>query len=183
MRLFVSVDLEDCIAGVGAAQAPFDGVPGLSLTDPGQAHVTLKFLGEQNPAEVSRISAALDRAVAAADVGPFDARFAGLGAFPSREYIRVIWVGVQDGAAQLTTLHEHVEAELVGAGFDPADHEFTPHVTIARMEHAGGKERVQSILDGTHPDVGSMRVNEIRLTESRPTEDGPVYETRSRVPL
>jgi 2'-5' RNA ligase len=184
MRLFVSVDLPDALAeGVAAVQESVRGASGLTLTDPGQAHVTLKFLGEVASTRVDSIESALERAVAAADVGPFEATVGGLGVFPSMDYISVVWVGVRDGNEELRRLQSAVESELVGLGFDPEDHEFTPHVTVARMEHAGGKERVRRVLRERDPTVGSMSVDSVALTESERTHSGPVYSTVRSVPL
>jgi 2'-5' RNA ligase len=184
MRLFVSVDLPDTLAdGVAAVQEEFRDASGLNFTDPGQAHVTLKFLGEVDPDRVGAVESALERAVAAADVGPFEATVGGLGVFPSLDYISVVWVGVRGGGEELGRLQAAVESELVALGFDPEDHEFTPHVTVARMEHAGGKERVQRVVRERDPTVGSMSVESVALTESELTDSGPVYATVRSVPL
>jgi len=56
-------------------------------------------------------------------------------------------------------------------------------VTLARMEHAGPKDLVQEYVTGEAPDVGRMRVEEVRLTESTLTPDGPEYETVERFRL
>ncbi|MFB6103977.1 MAG: RNA 2',3'-cyclic phosphodiesterase [Halobacteriaceae archaeon] len=176
MRLFVSVDLPAVAAAVADLQSLFPG-DGLRFTDPAQLHVTLKFLGHTDPDRLDSITAALDRAVATAGVDPFDVTVGGLGAFPSPEYINVIWVGIRsNGDTALVRLHEAVEAELVDLGFDPADHEFTPHATIARMDHAGSKSEVQTLLEHRDPDLGTQHVDAIHLTESTLTDTGPVYE-------
>jgi len=183
MRLFVSVDLPDIAAAVADLQTTFPG-DGLRFTDPDQTHVTLKFLGHTDPDRLDSITAALDRAVADADVAPFDATIGGLGAFPDHEYINVIWVGVRsDGDAPLRRLHEAVEAELVALGFDPEDHEFTPHATIARMDHAGSKAAVQTLLANRDPELGTQHVDAVHLTESTLTDTGPVYDHVHTVPL
>ncbi len=183
MRLFVSVDLDGLASGVAAVQDLFDGASGLRLTDPGQAHVTLKFLGDTDPERVPAVTGALERAVADSGVEPFRAAVGGLGVFPHPGYISVVWVGVREGSEGLRRLHEHVERETVELGFDPEDHEFTPHATVARMDHAGGKEHVQKVVENRDPDVGTLRVEEVRLTESELTEDGPAYSTVERVQL
>jgi len=178
MRLFVSVDLPDDLAdSVAAVQDRFADADGLRYTDPGQAHVTLQFLGDVPEARVDDLGDALESAVADADIEPFDASFEGLGVFPSLDYISVVWLGVGDGSAELAALHDAVEAEFVSRGFEPDDHEFTPHVTLARMEHGGGKQLVQNVVSDAHPKVGTARVDSVRLTESTLTDDGPVYET------
>lgn len=197
-RLFVSVDLPDHLAdAVGEIQEPLRDVESLRFTDPSQAHCTLKFLGDVDESRVDEVVEALEAAVDSvrrsptsnrtqsgddADVGPFEAEVGGLGAFPSREYISVVWAGFRDGSAELTTLAEAVDRETVELGFDPADHAFTPHVTLARMDDARGKDRVQEYLD-TDPTVGRFEVRDVRLTESTLTDEGPRYETRARVSL
>lgn len=182
-RLFVSVDLDGMTDAVAGAQAPFEDAAGLSFVDPSQAHVTLKFLGDTPAGRVDEVQDLLQRAVAGADIDPFEAHFGGYGVFPSLSYISVVWLGLRRGGEQLTRLHEAIEPRLVEAGFDPADHEFTPHVTLARMEHAGGKELVQSVVRERDPDVGSLAVEEVRLTESVLDADGPRYETVAAVDL
>jgi 2'-5' RNA ligase len=182
-RLFVSIDLDGLGEGVAAVQESFEGVPGLNLTDPTQAHVTLKFLGDTSDHRIDDVREALAAAVDAADVAPFSAEFAGLGVFPSLAYINVVWLGVEAGGEEMTRLQAAVEPRLVELGFEEEDHEFTPHVTLARMEHAGGKERVQELVRERHPEAGTMEVTEVRLTESELTPDGPEYATVERFEL
>ena len=183
MRLFVSVDLDGLEEAIATVQDPLTDAGGIRLTDPDRVHVTLKFLGEVDGSRVSDLVDALETAVEESDVGPFTTEFGGLGAFPSAEYIRVVWVGVRTGGDDLTQLHEAIERKTVDLGFDPADHAFTPHATIARMDHAGGKERVQRALRETDPTVGTREVDSIRLTESVLTDDGPEYTTVERFEL
>lgn len=184
MRLFVSVDLPPELADpVADLQADFADAAGLDFVDPSQVHLTLKFLGDTPERRVDSVVSALERAVETADVGPFEATFEGLGVFPSLEYISVLWLGVGRGTAEFEALQAPIEAELVDLGFSPEDHEFTPHVTLARMKHAGGKELVQERVETEDPTVGTMTVEAVRLTESTLTADGPVYETVASVEL
>jgi len=184
-RLFVSVDLDGLADEVRAVQQRFEDASGLRVTDPEQAHVTLKFLGDTDPERMDDLVTELESAVADSGLEPFEARIGGLGVFPSLEYICVVWVGVRDGHGdrELTTLHEAVEDRTTAMGFDAEDHDFTPHATVARMDHAGGKERVQHVVETEDPDVGRLRVEAIRLTESVLREGGPDYRTVASIPL
>jgi len=184
MRLFVSVDLPDELApAVESVQDDLRDASGLDFTDPEQAHLTLKFLGEVDPDRLDAIEDALRGAVEEAGVAPFEATVEGIGAFPSAEYIRVVWLGIERGTEEMTRLHEAIEPRTTALGFDPEEHDFTPHVTLARMNHAGGKELVQRVLRERDPEVGSMRVEEIRLKESDLGPEGPTYVTVERIPL
>lgn len=183
MRLFVSVDLPDDHAPpIKAIQQELEDASGLSFTDPAQAHLTLKFLGDTDSSQLPALKSVIADAVANAGVEPFDATVAGLGAFPSHDYIQVVWIGVDTEAGELTQLHEAIERETTALGFEPEDHDFTPHVTIARMNHAGGKALVQEVL-GTDPVVGTMTVEEVLLKESTLMEEGPIYSTVETFPL
>jgi 2'-5' RNA ligase len=180
MRLFVSVDLDGLAAEVATVQETIADASGVRLTDPGNVHVTLKFLGEVDEERIPDLTGEVADGIDETGVGPFRATFGGLGAFPSEEYIRVLWIGVREGGEELTRLHEAIETRTTEMGFDPADHEFTPHATIARMDHAGGKAEVQRALRETDPTVGTLDVNEVRLTESTLDDDGPEYTTVER---
>ncbi|WP_227261173.1 RNA 2',3'-cyclic phosphodiesterase [Salarchaeum japonicum] len=184
MRLFVSVDLPESLHdAVAAVQGEFADADGLSFTDPAQSHVTVKFLGDVPDGEAGAVADALETAVADAGVEPFDATYGGLGVFPNLDYISVLWLGVEAGTEPFVRLHEAVEQEFVAFGFDPDDHEFTPHVTLARMQHAGGKDRVQELVREWSPTVGTARVSEVRLTKSTLTHEGAEYETVASVSL
>lgn len=179
MRLFVAVTLPDRLREqIAAIQA--DLPPSLRRTDPADAHLTLKFLGDAEPEPARE---AVSEAVRSAGVLPFDATLGGLGVFPSLDYVRVVWLGVRDGIEDLTRLADAVERATVAAGFDPRDHEFTPHVTLARMDDARGKARVRELVEGTDPEPGSFRVESVRLMASVLGDDGPQYRTVERVPL
>ncbi len=183
-RLFVAVDLPDHLTeDVAELQDRFAGIESLSFTEPSQAHITLKFLGDTPSERVEDIVGAIERGVSEAAVDPFEVEVAGLGVFPSTDYIRVVWAGTDVGTVELTRLHEEIERETVVLGFDEAEHEFTPHLTLARMADARGKARVREIVGGLTPTVGRFRVEEVRLKESVLRDDGPEYETVARVGL
>ncbi|AGB14988.1 2'-5' RNA ligase [Halovivax ruber XH-70] len=200
MRLFVSVDLPDALApAVADVQGAFADASGLSFTDPEQAHITLKFLGEVDSDRVPELEAALETAVDESGVTPFPVTYGGLGVFPDLSYISVLWLGVIEGGEELTHLHEAIETRTTALGFDPESHDFTPHVTLARMEHAGGKELVQDLVTDWEPIesdalaaqypgergpvVGETTIEAVRLTESTLGPDGPVYETVTTISL
>lgn len=183
MRLFVSVDLPALGDAVASFQEELEPISGIRCTDPGNTHVTLKFLGEVDADRLDVVSAAVERAVEGSGLEPFDVQLSGLGAFPSREYITVVWAGVEEGATPLQRLFEAVEAELTAEGFEPEEHSFTPHATIARMDHAAGKDRVQDLLRTRDPDLGVQHVETVALTESTLTDGGPEYETVQAFPL
>ena len=185
MRAFFAVDLpESVVDPLTAVQVDLDDAAGLRVTDPTQAHVTLKFLGKIDAGDGHTDTPALDdiltagqRAVDRADIAPFDCSIAGLGVFPSFEYISVVWAGIEDGTEELTALHEALETETTSLGVDAETRDFTPHVTLARMSDARGKNLVQETVRERHPEFGRFEVDAIRLVASTLTAEGPVYDT------
>jgi 2'-5' RNA ligase len=184
MRLFVSVDLPDGMSGaVETVQERLRPVSGLRFVDPERAHVTVTFVGDVAEGKRETIDGAVERGVRRAGVEPFEVTYGGLGVFPSLEYISVVWLGVERGGDELGRLHEAVETETAGVGVDPESHEFTPHVTLARMDHAGGKNHVRQVVTEHAPTVGTTTVGAVRLKRSDLGPDGPTYSTVERYPL
>ena len=203
MRAFFAVGIPDALADpLAVIQTDLDDAAGLRFTDPTQAHVTLKFLGEidektgettedaptdARPALDDVITAGkqaiADTAVEGSPVEPFECELAGLGVFPDRDYISVVWAGVGDGAESLRALHDALEVETTALGVDPTGHAFTPHVTLARMNDARGKQLVQRVVRDRDPAFGRFTVEQVRLVESTVTPDGPEYETVATFPL
>ena len=183
-RLFLSIDVPQALADdIGSVQQPFRGLSGVRPTDPEQSHVTMKFLGDVADRRLDTVESLLYESVAAADVDRFEATIGGIGVFPSYDDISVVWLGVREGATPMERLHETMESRFVEAGFEEEEHDFTPHVTIARVDHAGSKERIQELVRESDPTVGSFVVDELSVKESILTDDGPVYETVDAVSL
>lgn len=183
MRLFVAVELSELADPIQRVQTPLADIGGLRLTDPEQAHVTLQFLGETDDERLPELREAIDTAVAGCQVAPFELGLEEYGVFPSLEYITVVWLGVGSGEAELTALHERLERATTPLGFDPAEEAFVPHVTLARMDHAGGKDAVQELVREREPSAGTTTVRRVTLVQSTLTADGPVYEPLDRFAL
>ena len=108
----------------------------LGRVRPGQAHLTLKFLGDvpaSGPAGIGAVAEALCGLAFA----PFRLQLAGGGFFPGPDRPRVIWAGVQDGADRCRALAAAVDAALVPVGLSPQQKPFTAHLTLARVREPG----------------------------------------------
>lgn len=176
-RLFVAVDLppsaeptvRDLQSRLGRTNAE------IRFTDPSQAHLTLKFIGDVARDGIPAIEKVM-RDVAAGHE-PFEIAVGGTGVFPSRDYVSVVWVGVTEGAEPLEALQGDLERRIVREGIaDPEEHDFVPHATLGRMETGRGKSEVLDFLD-EHSDVAVCRstVREIVLKESELGDDGSVH--------
>lgn len=105
-------------------------------------HLTLKFLGEADPAVVAALADSLHRASLFGH--PFSLRLRGLGCFPNPRHPRVIWCGIDGEMEALSQLKKTVEDTCADFGFASEGRDFHPHLTLGRVT---GKRNVQLLLD------------------------------------
>jgi len=136
-------------------------------------HLTLKFLGQVAEARVPAIAEALR---AAAALPAFDLELRGLGAFPTPDRPRVLWVGAGQGAAAAATLAARVDAGLAALGFLHETRAFASHVTLGRVRtprlNPGLAERLHGAGDR---DFGRVRVGAVSLMRSQLSPAGARY--------
>src|SRR5678816_585474 len=93
-------DLRASLAGLqAAASADADE---LRWIDPQEWHLTLAFMGPTAEKEIPRLIDALDDV--AANHAPFAIPTGGLGAFPSRRDVHILWYGLADRSRRLAEL-------------------------------------------------------------------------------
>ena len=136
-------------------------------------HFTLKFFGDIDTEGIDLISEKVEKVMK--DFGPFDIKIKGCGAFPNKNRIKVIWVGLDEDKI-LKDLHDKLDKEFNSIGFD-LDKKFSSHLTLGRMRSAKGKDKVKDTLEKyENMDIGSMEVTGIVLKKSTLTPNGPIYE-------
>ena len=121
---------------------------------------------------------------------PFVASIAGVGAFPSRQKARTIWVGVSTGETELVTMFEQLQRHLGARGFPPESQRFHPHVTLARVRpevSATERRQIAEHLDRAAATPASRRISvevtELTVMMSSLKPSGPVYTPLFRSPL
>ncbi len=183
MRLFIAVLLPPELTDRAAALLPA-ALPALKRVRPELMHVTLAFLGWTPDEQLEAVGAAAR--AAAAGHGPFDLDFSGAGRFPAGGRLRVVWLGIGEGAQALAGLAASVAAELRGRDLKFDDRAFAPHLTLARVrEEASGPEArtVAAAVDGLAVPELRTRVDRIGVVESVLSPKGPRYSARLEVPL
>jgi RNA 2',3'-cyclic 3'-phosphodiesterase len=145
--------------------------------DPEGIHLTLKFLGNVDEAEISALNKALSEAVRG--VASFHLELGGPGAFPSSQAPRVVWVGVEGEIEPLRTLHNSIDRVLTPLGFPPEKRAFSPHLTLGRVREEilpGERRRLGENVVGLKTGVKlSFKVESINLMRSKLTREGAVY--------
>jgi 2'-5' RNA ligase len=132
MRLFVALDIPEEVRTQLAAftarlrpacrNARWVRIEGL--------HVTLKFIGEMSEEKLESIQVAL---AAVPTRAPIPITYRGLGFFPDDRRPHILWAGIKSGP-ELAALAAAVDAALGPLGIPGEQREFTPHLTIARLE-------------------------------------------------
>jgi len=167
MRLFVAVPVPAGIREKAAALGMEIARDGIVPVRPGNMHLTLRFLGETEGRKLAQVESAL-RGIAFA---PFECRVKGVGVFPSENFVKVVWAGVESVGA-LESLAKDVQDALRGFG---GDERFSAHMTIARVKR---KTDLHAFLE-THrnDEFGSFTASSFELIESALGPGGPEYGT------
>ncbi len=144
-------------------------------------HLTLKFLGEINPAILPDLTQGLRRI--AASHHRFLIQVRGLGAFPELRSPRVIWSGIEGEVQKLTLLQEDVERVCAESGFPLETRPFQPHLTLGRVK---GKRNLQRLLDYIR--IGSdfesrIEVCRVNIYRSTLRPQGAVYDVLEDIAL
>jgi RNA 2',3'-cyclic 3'-phosphodiesterase len=182
VRTFVALGLPASVrAAIGEriAASRADAPVGLRWGDAGQAHLTLAFLGDLDPAAVESAERCV-RAVAA-QARPFHAALHGAGAFPDALRARVLWLGWGEGAAAVAALHARLAVALRAAGVPVEARRFTPHVTLARSRSGVDARRALERLADWRSE--RWRVGSVDLMASTLTAAGARHRLLARAPL
>jgi len=175
IRSFIAVDLNDekVLHNMMEAQQTLSRSGGdLKLVEPGNIHITLRFLGEIRQELVQDIIEQMKQIQFSA----FQVEFKGLGAFPDLHRPRVVWVGIEEGAARLSEIFGTLEKGLRTLRVQPDTRGFSPHLTIARVRSGRNREELARIVSEMRDkEFGSIVADSVRLKKSTLTPSGPVY--------
>src|SRR5438445_2504735 len=131
MRLFVAlaipVDVRENLSSMIDELRRADVRP--RWVNPGNLHITLKFIGEVSSDGMTEIAAALGTVHAAQHV---KLGFRGTGFFPDARRPNVAWVGIES-SPNLALLASDVNLVLSPLSIAREEKPFVPHLTIARL--------------------------------------------------
>jgi len=147
-------------------------------------HLTLKFLGDISPANVTLLTVMLT--AEAGRVTPFPLRVSGLGSFPTPKRARVLWVGLH-APAGLAALQHGIESAAAKLGYAAEERPFSPHLTIGRVRQqvtAGDQQAIWKALERTQVgDLGEAEISAVHLYKSDLKREGAIYTRLFSAPL
>lgn len=152
--------------------------PGVRWVEPSAMHVTLRFFGSTDDAQLVA-QRALVSALAPPDA-PSDGvvQVASLTGFPEARRARVVVVELASGSL-LDSMAQRAEAAAVAMGFEAESRAYRPHLTLARSK-APRDIRALAAAPLTLP-VG--RIEAVTLYASDPGPTGPIYTPLASSPL
>ena len=154
------------------------GVPGVKWVDPGNYHVTIRFIGEVDEG----VAADIDGALAGIRMPRFELAVAGTGSFGPDDKPRVVYAGL-DRSPPLAKLHEKVESALMRIGLAPEGRRFTPHVTLGKVQNGNPIEIRRFTAEHNLLRLPGFPVEAFQLIRSYLTKAGAIYEDVAEYPL
>lgn len=168
LRLFVGIGLPPALKLQLSHLA--SGVPGAKWTDPGNYHLTLRFIGEVDEARAADIDAALAQIRAPA----FELTLASVGHFG----LRSLFVGIERNPA-LHHLHDKVESALIRIGIEPEERRYAPHVNLARLKGTSEVKLQEYLVAHALFRAAPFAVERFSLVASYLTKSGAIYEDQA----
>ena len=192
IRSFVALALDEparasAALAIERLRAAERGGRAVAWVPPGNLHLTLKFLGEQPEPRLAEAGTAL--AAAAAACAPFAIALDGVGAFPTLDRPRILWIGLAEGGAEARALQEQVEAALEPLGFSREARPWHPHLTIGRVRDErrwrrdAGPALREAIAGAAGLEAGRLRVDRLLLMRSDLGPAGARYSELASFPL
>ena len=104
----------------------------------------------------------------------FEISIKGLGVFPTEDYIKVIWLGVEKNQNIFLNLIKKINKNLDKIRKEKK--ELNTHLTIARVRSAKNKNELKAaVQDLKETETGTMQVKSLKFISSELTTEGPKY--------
>jgi len=187
MRCFIAIDIDEQIRKAMAdlqqeLQDKADIKRGdAKWVDPGNIHLTLKFLGEIKDNQIMDICNITGEV--AGRHKRFELGIESVGHFGGKS-ARVLWVGMGQSCEKLLKLQEDLEQQLDQAGWPREARKFSGHLTLCRIRNAGaGVKLAQLAREYGDYALGTMPADSVSVYQSQLTPRGPIYTVLGRYEL
>ena len=174
MRAFLGIStLEDLKPRICEIQKKFDGLD-IKFVEMENLHFNLKFFRQLEEGKIEELKAKIEKACSMFE--SFEIEIKGIGAFPSKNYVRVVWLGVKEGLHTFKALAEAVDSSIGEMGFEK-EKQFVPHLTLGRVRSGRNKEEIRKLMDKLEDvEIGKMKVDKLTLFQSKLSPEGPLYK-------
>ena len=176
IRCFVAIEIPETIQTLltSAQEELRKYIRGASWVKRGNIHLTLKFLGDVAPNQISVIKNVIEQVTDTRS--PFSMELGGIGAFPNLSRPRIIWAGVKTGADEVAAIAREIDVGLGRHGYERDKKSFRPHLTLARLKRRVNLKPLVDVFQHYDTINGArMIVKQIRLVQSNLRRSGAVY--------
>jgi 2'-5' RNA ligase len=175
-RLFIAIDTPPAVAAGLLHTLPVHR--GVRPVPPGQLHLTLRFLGDQDEDCAARIGKALE----AMQAPPLTMQVQCVGRFRGGQGA-VLWAGLAHDD-HLTALFDDIEAALADVGIARERRRFHPHLTVARCRPGLPEAVLRDWLAAQHDlTLPAWTADRFVLFESFLSPEGARHVPRAAYPL
>lgn len=184
MRAFLGIGLPETVREtIGALQRELAASGGdVKWVAPAHLHVTLKFLDEISDAQRQAIEERVGLLARREDA--FRIGLEQLGAFPSLNAPRVIWIGLAEGKERVMHLAHVIEQEAVALQRRKEERPFAAHLTIGRLRSERHRSAlVQQLREVSWQPPAAWQVTSLTLYHSVLGSAGPRYTVLAEFPL
>ena len=180
-RGFISIDIGSFQKLIQFGNEIKNSGANVKLVEPENIHITLKFLGDTNEVHIDKIEKIMENAVN--DIDSFEIKFKNVGVFPNQNYIKVLWIGIEN-KDKLEIIAQKIDKDLLKLGFKKEKRGFSAHLTIGRVRSAKNKDNLLQIIE-KYKDIEflNFKVDSIKLKKSELTPKGPIYTTLKDVKI
>ena len=107
---------------------------------------------------------------------PFEVSLSNIGFFPSENYIKVIWTGIEpcEKHDRINELQKNIDNALVSRF--KKDLRFHAHLTLFRVKFIKDRKQFIDCIKKIHVKPVKFKVDSFNIYKSTLTPDGPVHE-------
>lgn len=137
------------------------------LSGPKLLHMTLQFIGEENPAKV-------DQALRSVRFPQFETNLSHTDIFSPRKSKHILWLGVKL-TKDLKSLHHQITHNLIEHNIKIDTRSYSPHITLARCNKSIDSRYIQSFLDQDVRET-PYKISQFHLYQSHRVNDQLRYD-------
>jgi 2'-5' RNA ligase len=112
-----------------------------------------------------------------------DSGLGGLGAFPSLERPKVIWVGLSHGTEEIKRIYREVERLTADISEEEKGREFSPHLTLGRVRSNKNQMQLKEAINQAVILQKGFEFKHLVLMKSTLTREGAIYSELNEVEL
>jgi 2'-5' RNA ligase len=182
IRTFVALDFDPPIKqAITEYLQPLEKLAdGISWVRSQKLHLTLKFLGDTQAAQIPELAVKFGEICSHYD--SIQVQITGSGVFPNEKRPRVLWLGLKTETDALNQLANEIERACVHFGFQAESRAFAPHLTIGRVRSGVVTAVLKTMRDRPFESLDTI-FRECVLMKSDLRPAGSIYTPLHKFPL